>query len=302
MMITLPTQPPYEPTAWEQVPCPFCESPHSSPYERFGHALQYTYVRCKQCRLIYSSPRPAYNQHFIDAAYAEYYQYSASLTLDRFTEVKESGVDMFRKEIQNLLRFDKKKSAVLDIGSGMGTFLYAAQAHYPICVGIDVSEKMAAFVRKALDIHVEVVPFEQFTTPVNFSLIHMSHVLEHVPNPVEWLNKARALLDKEGILVINVPHKWSLGSRLQHLYVQLGWKKQFSHTWNDPGRTPDHLFEPVIPAMQYLLNKCNYEVLDYFTYSRRDPASNSHWFSRFFNRTLRLGSNLSFITRPIQKT
>lgn len=290
-------KPVYEPKAWETVPCPFCQGDHFSVYERFGSRLQYTYVRCADCGLIYSSPRPVYDKHFIDAAYAEYYQYSEQLTLDSFTEVKESGVGMFHKELSHLLTFDKKRSAVLDIGSGMGTFLYAAREFYPVCVGIDVSEKMAAFVKKALQIEVKVVPFEQFSYPVKFSLIHMSHVLEHIPDPNEWLKKAHTLLDKNGILVINVPNKWSLGSRLQHLYVQLGLKKQFSDTWTDPTRTPDHLFEPVIPAMKYLLEKCDFEILDYFTYSRRDPASNGSWTSRLFNRTLHLGSNLSFITR-----
>lgn len=287
----------YIPPAWETVPCPFCGSDEYKIYERFGSDLQYTYVRCKKCRLVYSSPRPKYDQLFIDAAYKDYYQYSDSLSLDDFTHVKESGVKMFQKELDNLLAFDHKRTAVLDIGSGMGTFLYAAKTHYPVCVGIDVSEKMAAFVRKALQVEVQVIPFEQFTYPVKFSLIHMSHVLEHVPNPIEWLQKAKSLLSEEGILVINVPHKWSLGSRLQHLFVRLGLKRQFSDAWNDASRTPDHLFEPVVPAMDYLLDSCGFEVLDHFTYSRRDPASNSSLSSRIFNRILKQGSNLSYITR-----
>ena len=288
---------PYVPHAWETVPCPFCDSHSSSVYERFGSDLQYRYVRCRQCGLVYSSPRPVYDKTFIDAAYADYYQYSASLTLEQFNAVKESGADMFRQELQHLLKFDQKRTAVLDIGSGMGTFLYAAKEHYPVRVGIDVSEKMAAFVSQTLDVEVQLVPFEQFTYPVKFSLIHMSHVLEHVPNPKEWLKKAHSLLDKDGILVINVPHAWSLGSRLQHFFVRLGLKEQFSDAWKDPSRTPDHLFEPVIPAMKYLLAECNLKIMDHFTYSRRDPASNKNWRSRLFNRRFHLGSNLSFITK-----
>jgi hypothetical protein len=130
----------------------------------------------------------------------------------------------------------------------------------------------------------------------------MSHVLEHVPNPVQWLEKARTLLAEDGILVINVPNKWSLGSRLQHFFVQLGVKKQFSDTWNDAARTPDHLFEPVIPAMKYLLGSCGYEILDHFTYSRRDPSSKSSASARFFHRVIKQGSNLSFITKVKRPT
>lgn len=125
----------------------------------------------------------------------------------------------------------------------------------------------------------------------------MSHVLEHVPNPNEWLQKAASLLDEDGILVVNVPHKKSLGYVLQHFYYKLGLKKQFASDWNNPARTPDHLFEPVIPAMKFLFEKNNFEILEYFTYSRRDPVSNRSLKSKILNRWLKIGSNLSFITR-----
>lgn len=290
-------KPPYIPQAWETVPCPFCNSTEATVYERFGSELQYTYTTCKNCKLIYQSPRPVYNQHFIDAAYADYFQYSDQLSLSDTTDVPTSGVEMFKKEVANLLNYDKKRTAVLDIGSGMGTFLYAATPHYKEALGLDVSEKMGAFVTKSLGVKVKIQQFEQYTTDTKYSLIHMSHVIEHVPNPNEWLEKAKTLLDENGILVVNVPNKYSLSFRMQHFYYKLGLKKQFSDDWADPARTPDHLFEPVIPAMLTMLNKHGYEILDYFTYSRKDPASNGSLLSKIMNRWLKIGSNLSFITR-----
>ena len=53
-----------------------------------------------------------------------------------------------------------------------------------------------------------------------FSLIHMSHVIEHIPNPVEWLKKAGTMLEDDGVLVINVPNKFSMSFRLQHFILQ----------------------------------------------------------------------------------
>ena len=295
-MIT--SKPAYRPDAWEKVNCPFCGSDQSSVYERFGSELQYTYVRCHQCKLIYQSPRPVYNKHFIDAAYAEYYQYADNITIDDFSNIRESGVAMFKKEVDHLLKFDKKRTAVLDIGSGMGTFLYAAKPHYKEVLGLDVSEQMGGFVTKQLGVPVHIRQFDDFTYPVKFSLIHMSHVLEHVPDPNKWLQKAKTMLDEGGILVVNVPNKRSLSFSMQHLFYKLGLKKQFSSSWNDPSRTPDHLFEPTIPAMKYLLDKNGYELLDDFTYSRKDPVSNQSIFSRLMNRWLKTGSNLSFIVTP----
>ena len=55
---------------------------------------------------------------------------------------------MFKKEVENLLKYDKKRTNVLDIGSAMGTFLYAAKPYYKKLIGLDVSEKMARFAEK----------------------------------------------------------------------------------------------------------------------------------------------------------
>ena len=141
-----------------------------------------------------------------------------------------------------------------------------------------------------------------FFTMRNFRLIHMSHVIEHIPNPVEWVQKAASMLEEDGVLVINVPNKFSLSFRMQHFYYKLGLKKQFSSTWTDPSRVPDHLYEPNVKSMLRLLEANHFEVLDYFTYSRRDPVSKNSVFSRLSNRFLHLGSNLSFIVRPGKKT
>jgi hypothetical protein len=108
----------------------------------------------------------------------------------------------------------------------------------------------------------------------------------------------KTMLTKEGILVINVPNKYALATRFQHLYVQLGFKKQVSKEWGkDVNRTPDHLFEPNTKSMLMLLERNNFEVLDYFSYSRKDAASNKSVFAKIYNRYFNWGSNLSFIVR-----
>jgi len=248
---------------------------------------------------VYQSPRPKYDKHFIDAAYASYYQFSESVNLDDNTLIQHSSVEMFREEVENLLKYDKVRTNVLDIGSAMGTFLYAARPHYKRAVGLDVSAQLAAFAEKNTGATVFLQQFNEFEYPEKFSLIHMSHVIEHVPNPVEWLNKAKSMLENGGVLVINVPNKFALGFRMQHFFYKLGLKKQFSSTWSDPARIPDHLYEPTVKSMKMLLKNNGFEILDYFSYSRKDPVSNHSPISRMTNRSLHIGSNLSFIVRPV---
>jgi SAM-dependent methyltransferase len=289
----------YIPHAWETVSCPFCGSDQYNPYQRFGSRLQYQSVLCSNCRLVYLSPRPKYDQTFIDAAYASYYQYAENLELNNETKVLHSNVELFEKELAYIEKYDPVKNAVLDVGSGMGTFLFAAKAYYPHTVGLDVSVNMARFVEKQLGVTVFICQLEKFEYPEKFSMIHMSHVLEHIPNPVEWLLKARDLLDPRGVLIINVPNKFSATRLFQQALCKLRIKKQFSSKWKNPAVTPDHLFEPTIPSMKYVLNKTGYKVLEYYTYSRKDPASNQSLLSRFYNRILKTGSNMTFICRPL---
>jgi SAM-dependent methyltransferase len=297
----MPSLSKYIPKEWEKVPCPFCGSAEYSIYERFGSDLQFTYVLCHNCKLVYQSPRPKYNQEFIDSAYASYYQFSENIELNSDTKIQHSSVNMFKKEVENLLKYDKKRSNVLDIGSAMGTFLFAAKPYYKKAIGLDVSEQMARFAEKSTGATVYLKQFNEFVYEEKFSLIHMSHVIEHIPNPVEWLQKAAILLEEDGILVINVPNKFSLSFRLQHLFYRTGLKKQFSSTWSDPNRVPDHLYEPNVKSMLRLLRVNHFEVLDYFSYSRKDPVSNHSVFSKFSNRFLHIGSNLSFIVKPLKK-
>lgn len=287
----------YTPSSWETVNCPFCNSGNRTVYERFGHKFQFTYCKCQDCSLIYCTPRPTYNQEFIDRAYAAYYQSTETLGLDEFTNVHTSSIPMFKKEVEHLLQFDTKPTAVLDVGCGMGTFLYAAKPHYRTCVGLDVSAKMGKFVEEQIGVKVQIQQFDTFNSDTNFSLIHMSHVMEHIPNPNEWIEKAKQLLTPDGVLVINVPNKRSLGNLMQHFFYKLKLKKQYSSTWNAPERTPDHLYEPTRASMKTLLLKHGFEILDSFSYSRKDPVSNNSFTSRLIGRALFLSSNLSFIVR-----
>ena len=259
--------------------------------------MQYTFVECLDCSLIYSSPRPKYDQDYIDSCYATY-QYFEDATLDDLNSIHTSGLSMFEKEIKQLIRFDKLRSNVLDIGSGMGTFLFAAKPYYQKLTGLDVSENMANFVREKVGVNVLLEQFQDHESEEPYSLIHMSHVIEHVPNPNEWMQHAHKLLHPQGILVINVPNKMCYSNVMQHWFYRLGLKKQYSSSWKDPTRTPDHLYEPTIKSFLKLIDQNNFKVLEYYTYSRKDPVSDGSFLSRFVNRTLKIGTNLSFIVTP----
>jgi 2-polyprenyl-3-methyl-5-hydroxy-6-metoxy-1,4-benzoquinol methylase len=282
----------YEPKEWEDVPCPFCGSRDRRLHERFGWRLRFTWVECLACGLIYQSPRPRYDGEFVQAAYGDY----VSLA-------DEAGASDARKRrwlaglqpvVDEMLTFDTRRTALLDVGSAVGHFLRVAKPHWKKAMGVDVSDRMRAFVEREVGVKVLGEPFETISTGERFSCIHMSHVIEHVPNPSAWLHKAHELLEEDGVLVIAVPNIRSLGERIKLFLKNVGLRRG---EWSSPAKTPDHLFEPPIPVLLRFIESHGFDVVSYYTYSRTDETSRRP-FNRLYRRRLLLGSNTRVYARP----
>lgn len=277
----------YTPHAWEFVNCPFCNSSGNKLHEKFGPKLQYTYVKCLDCKLIYQNPRPKYDEIFLKDAYEEYEGYLPAYVYD------EKSLNSLDKELNEILKFDKKKTAILEIGSAMGDFLKVSQKYYSKCVGVDVAENMAEYVKSQLNLHVHIGSYIDVNFDEKYSCVHMSHVIEHIPNPKEWLSKTKQILEDQGVLVVNVPNMNSLPRRFHLFLKRIGLKKGY---WKNSSRTPDHLFEPTIPSMLQFISENGYKVLEFYTYSRNMDGSTV--FSKIYHRKLKWGSNLRFFITP----
>ncbi len=284
-------KPAYEPRNWEEVPCPFCGSRRARLYERFGWKLRFTYQHCLDCGLVYQSPRPRYDEDFVRAAYGDYFAFSEDFRPG--DPVNHATQANWEELVAEMVTFDTRRSAVLDVGSCMGNFLLAARPHWKRVEGVEVSEKMRAFVEREIGVPVHGVPFEALRTQERFSCIHMSHVIEHVPDPAAWLVRARELLLPGGLLVIAVPNMFSLDRRWQLALKRAGLRRG---EWKNPAKTPDHLFEPTIPSMLRFLDAHGFEVVSRYTYSRSDETSRKP-FNRLYRRRLLLGSNARFYAR-----
>jgi len=120
--------------------------------------------------------------------------------------------------------------AMLDIGTGIGFMLELAQERGFKAMGIEPSPAATRYAREKL--HLEVFQ-AHFPAPElegkQFNLITMSHVLEHVPDPINFLIEVKAHLKPNGIVVITAPSYYSLLTRM------LGWRwtgfQPTQHIW-----------------------------------------------------------------------
>jgi 2-polyprenyl-3-methyl-5-hydroxy-6-metoxy-1,4-benzoquinol methylase len=281
----------YEVASWENTNCPVCHSNESTFYEKFGYRLKFTYVRCQRCKTVYQNPRPIYNSQFVEEAYEDYAEGRWFYEKEGYYE--KNAIE-FDKELKEILQYDRKRSAILDIGPGVGIFLYSAKKFYPVLVALEISKNLAKVIEKKLGVPVYTDTFETFNPGRKFSCINMSHVIEHVPNPNEWLQKAKALLEPDGVLVVDVPNWFSWAQKLKFYLKKIGLR---SGEW-PPEKMPEHLYEPGYPGMSQLFKQNGFKILDYYTYSRKDLISEKQPM-KLFQRGFKAGSNLRFYVKTI---
>lgn len=94
----------------------------------------------------------------------------------------------------------------LDLGSGSGEFLFLARAMGAEAEGIEPHDGYCTYSRETLGL-----PVRQATLAAagyaaqSFDLIRLSHVLEHMRNPLDRLCRLRKWLRPAGVLYVEVP-------------------------------------------------------------------------------------------------
>lgn len=92
--------------------------------------------------------------------------------------------------------------SILDFGCGFGGYLSYIREFADECAGVELSSDERKYVNscgipcfKSLD-----------ECDKKYDLVTMFHVLEHLENPVEWLQKIRTVMKEGASLFIEVPH------------------------------------------------------------------------------------------------
>ena len=109
--------------------------------------------------------------------------------------------------------YGPRKGRVLDAGCGAGALLFRLkQLGWETC-GVEIDTR-AAREAERLGLDVRVGTIEQANFPdCHFDLLTAVHVLEHIHNPVGFLNEAWRVLKPGGLLYVEVPNARSFNFR-----------------------------------------------------------------------------------------
>jgi SAM-dependent methyltransferase len=189
--------------------CPVCSSEDG---KWLTSRNQLRIATCVGCRHAYVWPTPS--QEFLDGIYQNAYYHSGEshLGFNDYASLAQARRRMFARHLNRIEAF-VNRGRVLDVGCATGDFLKVARERGWEVMGADLSPARA--VLSEIDIPLVGDSIQDARVePGSLDLVTFWDVLEHMPDPVPDLRRARALLRPGGAVALTVPDAASLVARL----------------------------------------------------------------------------------------
>ena len=166
-------------------------------------------INCKICKFIHIDPLPT-EEELLKFYQKEFYQKVKPTYLKKDEKENEYWNISYDEKLNILERNKIKNKKILDIGSGGGFFLRRAKEKGWNVLGIEPSPTAAKYAEKN-----KIPTIKDFFERVDFSkhkkfgAIHMNAVLEHNRSPNQILKIVHNILEKKGMLIVEVPNEFN---------------------------------------------------------------------------------------------
>ncbi len=259
-------------TTIERVDCPLCGEagrrllPHLR-YETPEGLLRLW--RCGECGLVFQSPRLTQEElslrlsssYFEEGGYSGGHHARSYFDPDEIAEKRRHAFAVL-DEIHSMT--DGRR--LLEVGAAGGHFLLAARERGFSVAGVELSPYAAkeAQSRYGLDLCVGQLGDAAFPED-SFDVLYLNDVLEHVPDPVDFLGEARRVLAPGGIFYGLIPtYIDSLPTRVSLLAIAL--RDRLHRLRGVPVGPPFlpepwHLWEFNSATLRRLFARCGYDLV-----------------------------------------
>jgi len=209
----------------QKVPCNLCGSRDSTLLYNASDRLHgiggtFTYVRCKECGLVYMNPQVVGED--IEKLYpADYAPHSTTKKGTGFSArslhnqiMKIPLIAPLLRGLMNVKITDSvyrrlnHQSRILDVGCGAGSFLNKVKADKACEVyGVDISETAAREVKSSFGLDIFKGTITEAPLPnAYFDIITAWWYLEHIPDPHATVAVISSLLKDNGYFIVGVPN------------------------------------------------------------------------------------------------
>lgn len=248
--------------------CPFCQKKNIEPVYHINKRVIY---RCLDDDLFFSGDEKKEKFHYN----YDYFESSPYNQSPIFNDV------YFQEKLDKIMTLTReKRPTILDVGCGWGNFLQVVKNNHLPYLGIDLSLRAVEICQeKKLNCQkTDLIDLSKITNQ-KYSIITLFQVIEHIKNPLNYLEAAKKLLKKNGILLITTPNNQS---PLRHL---------FGPNWS-VYQVPSHYFFYSNKSLERLLKAAgfsNFKIkIDHFRFFSSDYVLQRIFkkklsFTRFFN-------------------
>lgn len=187
--------------------CPLCKSTEQTIIrDTLRYDIKRKVLHCSKCDFVFLEDKDDPNNFYSSEDYRS--RYGPDLTK------KASPEDVFDayysyqgpiiKEIEHLLT---PNTSVLDVGCSAGQFLAALKGKVGLRVGLELSQNEAEFIRSRHDFKVYSEPIETIKIEEEpFDLVTSLQVVEHVPNPINFIKNLARQVKPGGYLYLELPN------------------------------------------------------------------------------------------------
>jgi len=255
---------------------------HDDRWYRYLDLVEpYDVLRCPRCGLRWLSPRPDAEGYRKLYSSDMYFGGKGASPVDYRDEAK-NRVNYWRARVRTaaaMLERDGSALAFFDYGAATGEFVRVALEEGYGCIGVELSAdaRVAAKTRNG----VSLLAPEQMgeISDVRFDVIHMNHVLEHMPNPLAHLRWCANRLNPQGLLVLEVPQQFDNDLDRLRRWLRAGGKRPHFDAYS---LHHTYFFNP--GTMTTLLRKAGFQIKTLATFNRSKtplwPPSLKNWILR----------------------
>lgn len=231
---------------------------------------EWDFVQCKHCELLYISPEPSAAD--LRAIYVDSGQFDDPAYTDpaRIALIIEYMNGCFRAVIERSGHGDKDSVAVLEVGAGLAWMCRAAKAVNPdnVTVAQDISPEA---VHKCPWVDFYILG-DMLDTRIDqrapYDVISLTHVIEHLIDPVAVIRRCKSLLRQHGVIFITAPHR-PIGWRDNTSDIALWEKYSYNHV-------PAHIQYFSKKSMRTLSEKAEC-TLDYWSHNHEQGQAFEAW-------------------------
>jgi len=231
--------------------CKLCGSTDLKLFYTQGDQRQFKFYRCKNCTLVLYDTTTGVNQE----------KYILTRVDPRANTRQNRG---HRQTYAFIKRHTTRSGRMLDLGCGDGTVLWLAREDGWQVRGVELFPEHATLVHESLGFEVDVSDITAYQgVKEAWDCVVLTHVLEHLPDPVGALIKIRGLLKPGGVGVLEFPNIDALDARLRRALDRLRLhRRRYAHAY-----VPGHVQEFCRASFEFAARQAGLVLEVWETYS-----------------------------------